>query len=260
MSLETSLDFDNPVDRAYEIGIDRLVMFTPQPYVWNGAISMTIASDGHEKKDHYIDGEIYRRSFTREFHHFTLSTYYYPPIVENIIGYDDLGGLLIGDRPHKRVDLAYRTKLYNRLGEFLGYRIYLMYACTIDVDTMVNKTESREMAQDAIQFNIYPDIVSLGVRTGVEYLILDQTRMAPDTFNTLHDKIYGNGQEATMPTIIEIAQLFDDTLTYDYTRNNAAGFVDIVTKTAGHSISGNKSYGYWNLVDPTTARLGYRRM
>lgn len=213
----TALTWDTVGKRYFETGIDRGVLYVGvnPGVVWSGLISLSESPSGGDATGYYIDGVKHLNSSAPSEFQGTLTAYSSPVEFAPCEGITFYGGLTLVDQPRRSFGLSYRTSVGNDIdGIEHGYKIHLVYnaragVASKDYTTLGDKT-------DPIAFSwpitAKPIIIS-GVRP-TAHLIIDSLTTPEADLITLEHILYGDvGSDPRMPTVDELAALFDLTYT-----------------------------------------------
>src|SRR4051794_28561045 len=130
------LAWDQVGERLYETGVDRGVLYIPDPtgvyatgVAWNGLTTVTESPSGAESNKQFADNIAYLNLLSAEEFGGTIEAFTYP---------DEFGqcdgtvaaepGVNLGQQGRKSFGLAYRTLLGNDVeGTEHGYKLHLIY-------------------------------------------------------------------------------------------------------------------------------------
>lgn len=197
------LEWDKTVERLYETGIDRGVLYVPNDqgiydngFAWNGltAIKENFAADN--TKPHYFDGIKYLDSYYTGDFSATLSAFTYPDEFLDFEGVGSLGnGLYADDQNTKVFSLAYRTLVGNEVeGTSLGYQIHVLYNLTT-VDPQATFQNGSELQPITFDWQIAGVPEKLRYYRPTSHIIIDSRYFPEDLLQTFEDIIYGSDDE-----------------------------------------------------------------
>lgn len=141
--MATQLTWDNSVDRVYETGVKKGVLYNEpladnkgygNGVAWNGLTSVSESPSGAEETALYADDIKYLSLRSAEEFGATIEAYTYPDEWMACDGSADLGGIdgvAIGQQSRGKFGLCYRTIVGNdEKGNDFGYKLHLIYGGT----------------------------------------------------------------------------------------------------------------------------------
>jgi len=134
--------WSDPVDRIYEYGIDRGVLYIGDVgYAWNGLTKVDESPDGGDIGEVFRDGRKYAMLASREELGGTISAFSYPPEFEWALGFIKRGwGLQLAEQNKGMFSMSYRTMIGNAVNPKFGYKLHILYGCMVSSSTVANAT------------------------------------------------------------------------------------------------------------------------
>lgn len=201
------------VDRHYETGIDRGVLYAPsQPGVaWPGLISVNETPTGGEPRPFYIDGVKYQNIATAEEFEATIQAFSYPTEFRVCQGIATVHlGLFAHQQPKVPFGFCYRTRVGDPIsGDELGHKIHLVYGALAEPSARDNKTASQSVDPTTYSWHIttLPPSVTGYKRTA--HFVVDTRYADSGAVSDLFDLIYGTvSTDPELPTPDELIAIF----------------------------------------------------
>lgn len=202
------ITWDESGKRQYETGTDHGVVYpydaTSSSYTngvpWNGLTGVTEKPSGAESTDLYADNILYARLRSAEKFAATVEAYMFPDAVAALDGTASLTtGVTIGQQTRATFGLCYRTNIGDDTTENKGYKLHLVYGCTISPSEKAYKTINDN--PDAVTFSWDLDATPVNV-TGFKptaIVIVDSTQVDANKIAALEAVLYGG--ESSQPTL-----------------------------------------------------------
>lgn len=224
----TALTWDQSGQRIYEAGVDKGVLFIPDPsgvydtgFAWNGLVTVTESPSGGEANPQYADNIKYLNLYSAEIFGATIEAYTYPDEFAQCDGTaTPVPGLGVGQQTRKPFGLCYRTLVGNDLeGTDAGYKLHLVYGATAAPSEKAYGTinDSPEAITFSWEVTTIPTVV--GEVDSVTYkptssIVIDSTKVDADALAALEELLYGSeSAEPFLPTPAYIIELFNATIT-----------------------------------------------
>lgn len=198
----TKLDWDLLVDRQYETGIDRGVLFsTGRPaVVWNGLISVT-ENGSPETKEYFYEGlkilvRMVPGAYTGKIEAIT-----YPDVLDELTGVvPHASGIRVHNARPEAFHLAYRTRVGSAIdGIDHGYKIHLVYNLLASFDDIVSKTIGSSAEPTPFSWTVNGMQKSVIDSQPVDHISIDSRSVDPSWLENLENDLYGT--ELTDPFI-----------------------------------------------------------
>lgn len=189
------LTWDKPIDRVYETGLDKGVLYLPDGSAvpWNGLTSIIEQFD-REVSPIYYDGMKVNDLVVLGDFKATMRAITYPDEFSEIEG---LGaprdGVFFGDQRSQAFGLCYRVQIGNSLeGDTVGYKIHIIYNLTaIPSDkTYASTTNDPSLVEFEWNLTAIPEEVPGYAPTA--HIIIDSTKIDPWLLEDLEIKLYGS--------------------------------------------------------------------
>lgn len=203
--------WDNPLDREFETGLDRGVLYltdgTAVP--WNGLISID-ENGGDSSETYYMDGRPYLivpkpKEFTA-----TLRAYTYPDEFAPAMGLVEAAdGAYLDSQMGEMFALSYRTLIGNAVnGEQAGYKIHLIYNATVAPPASSSTSLSDSVNPNELSWDIQAVPVAIPGHRPTAHIIIDTRHMSFDRLQIIEALLYGTGNSGpTMPSAATILNL-----------------------------------------------------
>lgn len=211
------IKWDEEGAHVYQTGVNKGVLF---PYdlkqnrygngvAWNGLKSVSESPEGAESSDIYADNIKYLTLVSAENLKFTIEAYTYPDEFAVCDGTAALlAGVNIGQQPRTRFAFSYCTKLGNDTkGDQYGELLHIIYGAMAAPSEKAYNTISD--SPEAIAFSWECSTVPINV-TGFQptsLITVDSTKLTPEKYKKITDKLYGAAGPATLLTPDEIKTL-----------------------------------------------------
>lgn len=248
------IEWDNPGDRYYHVGIDRGVLYPKSgPGVpWNGLSSVNENPTGGTAKPYYIDGFKYLNESTPEEFAGTIEAYTYPDEFSKIDGtYSSGSGLYYGQQVRESFGLCYRTFIGSDTeGLDNGYEIHLIYNALASPTSKSHSTVSNTVSPSTFSWNITSAPGLISSRKPTSHLVINSKETDPETLKDLEDILYGTYETARLPEITEIVTMFDDWPVLEISPNTSTGLNQLIFDGLS-DLKGDTSVGLYEATDDT---------
>lgn len=199
------------VDRHYEAGLDRGVLYLPDDsaIAWNGLTGLSESFADDKTTPIYFDGmKIHDLPIIGDYQS-QLSAFTYPEEFEQFNGFVDLGGGVFGDnQPTSSFGLSYRTYAGDAaLGLTSGYRIHILYNLTAIPTDHNHATLSSSVSPDDFSWGLHGRPIDVPGYAPTAHVIFDSRAMHPILLTDLEDILYGSS--TTPPRLPPISELID---------------------------------------------------
>jgi len=211
----TTISWDAPGDRTYEVGVDRGVLYPggDKPGVpWNGLVSVQENVIGGDILPLYYDGQKYFDVVNKDDFQALLSAFTYPQEFEVFDGIVDLvEGFTVTHQPREFFNLSYRTLIGNDTeNTAAGYKIHLIYNATAAPTTRLYKSLNNSVELQPFQWtlNSVPPDTDMFVPTA--HIIVDSTKNSPEAMTLIEQVLYGTvDTPPVFPTIDALTAILD---------------------------------------------------
>jgi len=213
------LTWDQVGEKTYETGVDRGVLYTPNPttgayengVAWNGLTTVTESPSGAEASPQYADNIKYLNLIGAETFGLTIEAFTYPDEFAVMDGsVQPKPGVIVGQQGRGVFGLSYRTKVGNDLqGADAGYKLHLVYGCQASPSERAYGTINDSPEAIAFSWEIATSPVPVTGYSPTALLVVDSTVVDPADLTAIEDLLYGGGAatDATLPTPDEILAL-----------------------------------------------------
>lgn len=246
----TSLVWDKPGDRVYQMGVDHGVLYLNDGTVvpWNGLIGIE-ESENSELKSFYLDGIKYLENLSPGDFVGKLKAFTYPDEFDTVNGLLVVStGLNYYEQPPKSFSLSYRTRIGNVIdGSEHGYKIHILYNLLANPDAVSFGTISG--SSQGIEFSwsltgTPPKNPGFKFRPTV-HVSVDSTKAPPEILKIFEDKLYGTEtNDPSLPSIQEISEIF-----------GYLGALIIIDFGDGTWMAYDESDTYITMIDDTTFQI-----
>jgi hypothetical protein len=219
----TALTWDDVGKRLYETGVDKGVLYLPNPsgvydsgYAWNGLTTVTESPSGAEASPQYADNIKYLNLISAEEFGGTIEAFTYPDAFAQCDGTAvPTPGLSVGQQSRKTFGLCYRTRLGNDVsGTDFGYKLHLLYGCQAAPSEKAYATINDSPEAIAFSWDITTTPVPVTGLKPTSLLVVDSTKVVAAALLTLETTLYGSaGVEPRLPTPSEVIAIFGGTIT-----------------------------------------------
>lgn len=250
----TSLVWDNPGKRSYEIGVDRGV-FYPGGGVgvpWNGLIAVEEAPSGAEVVENYFDGRKFRARRGGESFAARIEAFTYPPEFEEYDGHINFRG----QQSRKPFNLSYRVRTGNDITDDASYKIHLVYNATVSPASRNYESVARGSDVVRLEWDLTtkPEILPTGERSA--HLIVDQSIAYPWAIEALEDMLYGTESAPPhFPDMLEVIELFEEASILRITDHGDGTF----TAEGPDSVVTDLGGGRWKIEWPSVVQIDTHR-
>jgi hypothetical protein len=212
------LTWDALGDKLYETGVDRGVLYIPNPsgvynagFAWNGLTTVTESPSGADPQPQYADNIKYLNMYSAEEFGATIEAFTYP---------DEFGqcdgtalpepGVAIGQQGRKMFGLSYRTRVGNDVdGMDFGYKLHLLYGCQAAPSEKAYATINDSPAAISFSWGITTTPVPVTGYKPTSLIVVDSTVVDPTDLASLEALLYGAGiVAAALPTPDAVIALF----------------------------------------------------
>lgn len=214
----SKLIWDQDGQKLYETGADRGVLYVCDDgtygagVAWNGLINVNEAPSGGEPSPLYADNKKYLELVSNEEFGFTIEAYMSPEEFDVCDGSLEIApGVYAGQQNRKSFGFSYRTLIGNDTeGTDYGYKIHLVYGAKAKPSSRDNATvnESPEAVTLSWECSTTPVDVPGGKPTA--HLVINSTKTDPAKMAALEAILYGDEQDAKLPTIAEVIELMKE--------------------------------------------------
>lgn len=213
------LTWDQTGDRTYETGVDRGVLYIPDPdtgvydtgVAWNGLTTVTESPGGAEATPLYADNIKYLNLVSAETFAATVEAYTYPDEFMEMDGtHLAHPGVAVGQQGRKVFGLCYRTLKGNDIeGADYGYKLHLVYGCQAAPSEKAYGTVNDSPEAITFSWEVNTTPVSVTALKPTSLIVVDSTVVSADDLSDLEDLLYGAGvTAAALPTPDAVIALF----------------------------------------------------
>lgn len=208
--------WDETGKRLYETGVDHGVLYPqsegkyPKGVAWNGLISVSENPSGAEDNPLYADNMKYLNIKSAEELGLTIECYIYPDEWEECDGTAEfVKGVNLGQQKRNTFGLSYRTKIGNDTeGEDHGYKLHLIYGCSASPSEKTYQTVNDSPEAITFSYEISTTPVPVDGFKPVSSIIVDSTKIDPDSLAALEKALYGDTEsEPHLPLPDELKEI-----------------------------------------------------
>lgn len=214
-----ALEWDKAAERIFELGVDRGVFF---PYdqetesygegvVWNGLINVTEKPTGGEDNKQYADNIAYANIRSEMTFEASVEAFTYPDELSECDGSaQPEEGVFVDNQLRKPFGMSYRTKIGNNNDNLdHGYKIHLIFMATPQPSEKSRDTINDSPEASTFSWDLKGEKVSIAGLHPTAHMWVDSTKVSPENWKALEDKLYGTGDGASsMPTPDELLAIF----------------------------------------------------
>lgn len=214
------ITWDDAGKHLFETGVDHGVLYplTEGKYqngvAWNGLTGVTESPSGAEATALWADNIKYLNLRAAEEFGATVTAYTYPDEFAACNGEAELTkGAIIGQQNRATFGLCYRTVVGNdEKGNDYGYKLHLLYGCTASPSERAYSTinDSPEAIEFSWELTTTPVSVTKEGMKPTACVIVDSTKLKPETMKKLEDKLYGESGTPEMPMPDELIGLLTE--------------------------------------------------
>lgn len=186
----TRLQWDQPLERSFESGVDRGVLYpgSGKAVVWNGLKSVKSVHVSDQPTPIYIDGKKVLDLASNRERSSVLTCYTYPEEFERFDGYAELdGGIVVGEQPTETFSMSYRTKI----GDGNDYKIHILLNQTAHADPVDYNTLSDVIAPSEFVWNLTGVPIEITGLAPTSYIALDSRKVDPYLLKMTEESLYG---------------------------------------------------------------------
>lgn len=213
------LVWDQVGERTYETGVDRGVLYTPNPttgayeagVAWNGLTTVTESPSGAEASPQYADNIKYLNLIGAETLGLTIEAFTYPDefaVMDGSVSPE--AGVVIGQQGRGVFGLCYRTRIGDDIaGTGAGYKLHLVYGCQASPSERAYGTINDSPEAIAFSWDIATTPVPVTGLAPSSLVVVDSTKITAASLTALEDALYGGGAEtqARLPMPDEVLTL-----------------------------------------------------
>lgn len=223
------LAWDRLLDRTYESGIDRMVLYTKpnQGFAWSGIIAIDTSFVNHGIEDNYLDGQKYSTTISHPDYQARIRAYSSPREFYECEGlYTIAPGFYATHQPRMPFNFCYRTLIGDNVStDSVGYKLHLIYNALAFPVARQHQTGTNVVTPVVREWNIYtipyhereftwflPDSDRQLVHKKTafvpgSYFAIDSRSISPKKLTTLESLLYGT--ETIDPQIPSPAELIE---------------------------------------------------
>ena len=206
-----NIDWDQEIDRKYELGTDRGVIYptydsTTKEYkegaAWNGLTSVEEAPSGADANDIWADNMKYATLRSAEQFGFTIEAYTYPVeflACDGVKEFSSLKGLSIFEQPRKKFGFAFRSDVGDATEDTVDpdakYKLHLIWGASASPSS--KSYETINDSPDAMTFSwectsTPQKFVDYTQFKPVCRIVITRTDANATEFDALEDKLYND--------------------------------------------------------------------
>jgi hypothetical protein len=213
------LKWDQVGERVYETGVDRGVLYVPNPngaydegHVWNGLVSVSESPSGGEATPQWADNIKYLNLVSTEWFNASIEAFTYPDEFAQFDGSTETQpGVYIGQQSRGTFGLAYRTQVGNDVaGSDYGYKLHLIYGALATPSDKAYGTINESPEAMTLSWELTTTPVEVPGFKPTATLVLDSTKVSASALAALEDVLYGTAaNEPRLPLPAEIIEMFE---------------------------------------------------
>ena len=210
------IKWDQIGERLYETGTDRGVLypFANGKYstgvAWNGLTGVTQSPEGAEPTALYADNVKYLNLMSAEEFKATITAYMYPDEFAACNGEAEIAtGVKIGQQTRSTFGLSYRTLIGNDTeGTNYGYNLHIVYGALASPSEKSYSTVNDSPEAMELSWGISTTPVEIPGFKPTAHVEINSTKVDPAKLAALEAILYGAEEDARLPELAEIAELF----------------------------------------------------
>lgn len=216
------LEWGRTVDRVYETGTDRGVLYLQNPNgsygsgtAWNGLTAVTENPSGAEPTALWADNRKYLNLMSTEEFGCTIEAYSYPRPFRSCLGKGvPTEGLLIGQQERQGFAFCYRTLIGNAdKGNDYSYKIHIIYGCKASPSSVNHATMSDSPEAVTLSWEVTTTPIKVDGMKPTSKIVLDgrvfKKRGIMNVLHAIEDILYGTDEtEARLPSLEEITEIY----------------------------------------------------
>lgn len=203
------LEWDKTGERFYEAGVDQGVVYPMENgaygngVAWNGLTAVNESPDGGELNDIYADNIKYLSLRSVENFKGSIEAYTYPDEIAECDGSHSVAtGVRVGQQKRGKFGFSYRTKIGNDVNEDLGYKIHLVYGCSISPSDKNHETLDDNSDPTSFSWDFDTTPVAITEVAGLKptaHIEIDSTKVDAAKLTAFLTKLYGG--DSSQPTL-----------------------------------------------------------
>lgn len=241
------ISWDNPIDRRYETGLDRGVLYLNNGSVipWNGLTAVEEAG-GESSSPYYIDGRPFLWLPKPKEFAATIKAYTYPDEFAEVMGLSQATyGMYLDSQMGDSFGLSYRTLVGDSInGVDAGYKIHLIYNATVAPTSASYTSLSNSVNPIEFSWEIQTVPMPIDGFRATAHVIIDTRYMTDEQITELEALLYGDdATSAYLPPPQEVLDLlqYGDTI--------------IITDNGDGTWSAQGSYQNIHMIDEDTFQI-----
>lgn len=214
------LTWDQIGERAYESGIDRVVLYKqangayPTGKAWNGVTALNITPEGAEPTPLYANNSKYLTLMSAEDVNYSIEAYTYPEDWNECNGFKEVApGVLIAQQTRVAFGIAARSFIGNDTKQTnYGYKLHLLYNSLASPSEQPHATINEDPEVDPMSWECSTTPVDVDGTYTTAYICIDSTKVDPTKLAELEAILYGSDDaEARLPLPAEVISIIGST-------------------------------------------------
>lgn len=218
----SKLTWDGVGQKKFENGVSHGVLYRKTGseegkewvgVAWNGLTSVSESPEGADPQDFYADNMKYATLRSAETYGGSIEAYTYPEEFEYCNGEKrPVKGMTIGQQPREPFRLCYRSEQGNDENPEAGYKLHLIYGCTVSPSEKTYETvnDNPDIMNPSWDFDTIP--VAFPPYKPVSSITVDSldftTEKEKAALQALEDALYGTeNADPYMPNPDKVAEL-----------------------------------------------------
>lgn len=199
------LVWDAVAKKKYNYGISRCVLFLYDENTkkwkgeaWNGVISISESPDGAKPSNLYADNAKYSVLRSAETFSGKIKAYMTPRGWAECVGEKQIGtGMRLSGQTRRTFCLCYRTEQGNDMDSEMGFRLHIVYNCTVNGSEKKHQTKSNNADVSSVEYDIKSTPVPIPGHKAASHITVDSTALTrfPGKLRALGSILYGNSKE-----------------------------------------------------------------
>ncbi len=209
------IEWDQPSDRIYEVGLDHGVLYLENDEVvpWNGLVSVVHEVGSQSTEPVFFDGRKIGDIQNRGSLSVGIKALTYPDAFAPYCGVvEPEQGLLLPGQHKKSFSMTYRTLIGDGAVDLeLGYRIHILYNLTATLDSVSNVSIGDSVDPIAFEWAATTKEEILEGYSPTAYVIADSRYLSEGALEYLNYMLYGSVDSSPfLPDLTSLVEILDN--------------------------------------------------
>lgn len=194
------LEWDKTGERFYETGVDHGVLYVYDSdnkaygngVAWNGLTAVNENPEGADLQEWWADNIKYASMRAAENYKATIEAYMYPDEFGICNGEASLvKGVTIGLQTRRNFCFAYRTSIGNDVDPEAGYKIHVIYNCTVAPSSKSHATVNDSPDAQSLSWEMSSVPVNVTGHKATSTFEVDSTKVTAAQLKKIEDQLFG---------------------------------------------------------------------